>query len=125
MFGPTLWKSVEVPPCEITVVDPGVIELKYAARGHKVPKGNRHRGRQLGGVTTRRTDAAVDLLGHRRHCLGAHQREAGEHKMLNPAIIALKPPRPRGSPDLRRGQLPVPPGKYTIEVGDQVMHSIW
>lgn len=133
-FGPTLWKSVEVKAGETTVLDPGVIELTFVGPfGHKVL--DWETGVEVGelrGVITRRsvlpstfnvTFGGIDW----KHI----EVKAGEHKVINPAVITVKPPENKGNKiyaeDGRlvgtlRGvtsALPVPPGKYTVEVGGQ------
>lgn len=133
-FGPTLWKSVEVKAGETTVLDPGVIELTFVGPfGHKVL--DWETGVEVGelrGVITRRsvlpstfnvTFGGIDW----KHI----EVKAGEHKVINPAVITVKPPENKGNKiyaedgrlvgTLRgvNSALPVPPGKYTVEVGGQ------
>lgn len=133
-FGPTVWKSVEVKPGETTVLDPGVIELSVlSVLGHKVL--DWETGVQVGmlsGVIKR-----VSVLPSTFNVTfgGVEWKhievKAGEHKLLNPAVIAVMPPETKGNKVFAEdgtlvgtllgviSELPVPPGNYTIEVGDQ------
>ena len=127
-FGQSLWKSVEVKDGETTVLDPGVIELTFLApAGHKIL--DWETGVEVGelrGVVKQRSvlpSTFTVTFG------GAEWKQievkAGERKVLNPAVIVTKPPQGNkvytedgALVGTLRGvvsQLPVPPGKYTIE----------
>jgi hypothetical protein len=133
-FGPTIWKSIEVKPGETTVLDPGVIEMTVVgASGHKVL--DWETGVEVGelsGVIYRRSvlpsTFTVTFGGIEWKNI---EVKAGEVKVLNPAVISVDPPETGGNKVYAEdgtlvgtilgviSELPVPPGKYTIEVGGE------
>jgi hypothetical protein len=133
-FGPTVWKSIEVKPGETTVLDPGVIEMTVVgASGHKVL--DWETGVEVGelsGVIYRRSvlpsTFTVTFGGIEWKNI---EVKAGEVKVLNPAVISVDPPETGGNKVYAEdgtlvgtilgviSELPVPPGKYTIEVGGE------
>jgi len=133
-FGTTVWKSVEVKGGETTALDPGVLELtSYWIRGHKVL--DWETGNELGALSG--TKRRLTLLPSTFTVTfgGAEWRnvevKAGEHRILNPAVIAVKGASGRGNRVLMEdgtlvatvsgtaSVLPVPPGKYMLEAGNQ------
>lgn len=133
-FGPTVWKSVEVKAGETTVLEPGIIELaSVGASGHKVL--DWETGVQVGELRGIKTKLTVLPSTFTVTFGGAEWRnievKAGERKIVNPAVIIVKPPDARGHKiHAEDGTLvgtilgvistmPVPPGKYTIDVADQ------
>jgi hypothetical protein len=132
-FGPTVWKSVEVRPGETTVLDPGILEVRNAMRGHKVLdwETGTELG-ELGGVNTRLTVLPSTFSVTFGGIAWEHiEVEAGEHVVLNPAIIAVTPAPPQGARIVAANgtevgrlagvntRMPVPPGKYTVEIAGQ------
>jgi len=133
-FGPTVWKSVEVRAGETTVLDPGIIEIKNAApSGHKVL--DWETGNEIGAISQFASQLTVLPSTFSVKFGGAEWRnvevKAGERKVLNPAVIAVKGASSAGHDVFAEdgtlvgkvsqfaSQIPVPPGKYTIEVGGQ------
>jgi hypothetical protein len=133
-FGPTVWRSVEVKPGETTVLDPATIEvLNAAASGHKVL--DWETGVELGKISSFKRRLTVLPSTFTVTFGGVEWRQievkAGEHKALNPAVIAVKGASGRGhkvhaedgtlvaTVSNLASVLPVPPGKYIIEVGDK------
>ena len=133
-FGPTVWKSVEVKGGETTVLDPGTIEVKNAAAaGHRVL--DWETGTEVGKISSFKRRLTVLPSTFTVMFGGAEwpniEVKAGENKQLNPAVIAVKGAQvKRHKVQTEDGKvvatlssftstLPVPPGKYTIEVGNQ------
>jgi len=133
-FGPTVWRSVEIRPNETTVLDPGVIEVKNASSaGHKVL--DWETGVEVGNVSGSVTRLSVlpstftVMFGNARwdHI----DIKGGEHKVLNPAVIVVNGASGAGhnvyaEDGTRVGNvssfthiMPVPPGKYTIDIEGQ------
>ena len=133
-FGPTVWRSVEIRPNETTVLDPGVIEVRNAApSGHKVL--DWETGVEVGNVSGSVTRLSVlpstftVMFGNARwdHI----DIKGGEHKVLNPAVIVVNGASGAGhnvyaEDGTRVGNvssfthiMPVPPGKYTIDIEGQ------
>jgi hypothetical protein len=133
-FGPTLWRSVEVRAGETTVLEPGTLEMQNASgAGHK--------------VLDWETEAEIGVISSFAHRMSvipstftvmfggarwAHiEVKAGEHKMLNPAVISVPNADGAGhkvyaADGTQVGNvssfasiLPLPPGKYTIEIAGQ------
>ncbi|HZP68600.1 MAG TPA: VWA domain-containing protein [Pseudolabrys sp.] len=133
-FGPSVWKSVEVKGGETTVLDPGTIEVKNAAAaGHRVL--DWETGTEVGKISSFKRRLTV-LPSTFTVMFGSAEWanvevKAGENKVLNPAVIAVKGGQvKRHKVQTEDGKtvatlsgftstLPVPPGKYTIEVGNQ------
>jgi Ca-activated chloride channel family protein len=133
-FGPTVWKSVEVKGGETTVLDPGVIEVNNAwPRGHKVL--DWETGVEVGAISNTRRQITVLPSTFTVTFGGVEwsqiEVKAGERKVLNPAVIAVIGASPRGNKVFAEdgtlvatlsnvaSVLPVPPGKYLLEAGDQ------
>lgn len=133
-FGPVLWKSIEVKPGETTVLDPGVIEVLNASlSGHRVL--DWETGVEVGKVS--QTGRALTVVPSTFTVTfgGAEWRQievkAGERKVLNPAVVVVKGADSRGLSLVAEdgtlagkissttSTLPVPPGKYTLDVGGQ------
>jgi hypothetical protein len=133
-FGPTVWKSVEVKAGETTVLDPGIIELKsLSATGHKVL--DWETGVEVGELRGVKNSLTVMPSTFTVTFGGVEWKnievKAGEHRVLNPAVIALNSPETGGNRIHAEdgtlvgillgviSDIAVPPGKYTIEVGGQ------
>jgi hypothetical protein len=133
-FGPTVWKSVEVKAGETTVLDPGVLEVKNAAgSGHKVL--DWETGIEIGNISSFTSRLTV-LPSTFTVMFGAAEWnnievKAGEHKVLNPAVIVVNGASGSGH-DVRAEDgtvvgnvssfvhiVPMPPGKYTIDIEGQ------
>jgi len=133
-FGPTVWRSVEVKPGETTLIDPGVLEVHTAwIRGHKVLDWETEA--EIASFTTamRRISVVPSTFtvtfGNARW--ENIDVKAGEHKIINPAVIVVKGLDHRGGKvNMEDGtlvatvttsvaQLPVPPGKYVLELPGQ------
>ena len=133
-FGPTVWKSVEVKAGETTTLDPGVLEVKNAApAGHKVL--DWETGVEVGNISSFGTRLTV-LPSTFTVTFGKAEWKnvdvkMGEHKVLNPAVIVMKGASGAGHNLYGEdgtvvgnissfvSQLPVPPGKYTVDVEGQ------
>jgi hypothetical protein len=134
-FGPTVWKSVEVKPGETTVLEPGIIEIRNASpSGHKVL--DWETGVEVGRISSFTSRLTV-LPSTFTVMFGSAEWKhidikAGEHKVLNPAVIVVNGADAGKGHNVRAedgtlagnissfaSQLPVPPGKYVIEIGDQ------
>jgi hypothetical protein len=133
-FGPTVWRSVEIRPGETTVLDPGVLELRNAsAAGHKVL--DWETGVEVGGVSSSVSKLSVlpstftVMFGNARW--DNIEVKSGEHKVLNPAVIVVNGASGVGHKVTAEDGtavgnvssfahiMPVPPGKYTIEIEGQ------
>jgi Mg-chelatase subunit ChlD len=131
-FGPTLWKSVEVKSGEITTLDPGVLEVRYAdRRGHKVL--DWETGREVGSVNNIGSALTVVPSTYTVTFGKTEWKEIevkpGERKVLNPAVIDVRGISRSGhnvyaedgtlvgAVVMSASSMPVPPGKYTIDVG--------
>ncbi len=133
-FGPTVWRSVEVRPGETTLIDPGVLEVHTAwIRGHKVLDWETEA--EIASFTTamRRISVVPSTFtvtfGNARW--ENIDVKAGEHKIINPAVIVVKGLDHRGGKvSMEDGTLvatvttsaallPVPPGKYVLELPGQ------
>jgi len=134
-FGPTVWKSVEVKAGETTLIDPGVLEVRTAwvRGGHKVLDWETEE--EVGALSTsmRRITVVPSTFtvtfGNARweHI----DVKAGEHKLIDPAVIVVKGLDHKGGKvNMEDGTfvanvttsaalLPVPPGKYVLEVADR------
>lgn len=133
-FGPTVWKSVEVKGGETTVLTPGVLEVRNASlMGHKVLDWETE---VLVGTVSPVMSRITVVPSTFTVTFGNAQWKnievkAGEHKLLNPAVIQVRGLDHRGATvhaedgtlvaniSYTASVLPVPPGKYTLEVWDQ------
>jgi hypothetical protein len=133
-FGPTLWKSIEVKPGETTLIDPGVLEIHTAwIRGHKVLDWETEAEVAALSTSMRRISVVPSTF---TVTFGNAKWEnievrAGETKVINPAVIIANGLDHRGarvnsadgsfvaSLSTTAALLPVPPGKYVLEVGGQ------
>ena len=133
-FGPTVWRSVEIRPGETTVLDPGVMEMRNAASaGNKVL--DWETGIEVGNISNSVNRLSVlpstftVMFGNARW--ENIEVKAGEHKVLNPAVIVVNGASGAGH-NVRAedgtvvgnissftSRMPVPPGKYTIEIEGQ------
>jgi hypothetical protein len=133
-FGPTVWRSVEIRPGETTLIDPGVLEVHTAwIRGHKVLDWETDAEIARLSTSTRRISVVPSTFtvtfGNARWENIAVKE--GEHKIINPAVIVVKGLDHRGAKvntedgtfvanvTTSAAQLPVPPGKYVLEVAGQ------
>jgi hypothetical protein len=133
-FGPMIWKSVEVKGGETTVLDPGTIEVKNAAAaGHRVL--DWETGTEVGKISSFKRRLTVLPSTFTVMFGGAEwvniEVKSGENKLLNPAVIAVKGAQvKRHKVQTEDGKIvatlssftstvPVPPGKYTVEVGNR------
>jgi hypothetical protein len=133
-FGPTVWKSIEVKAGETTVLDPGVLEVKNAApSGHKVL--DWETGVEIGNISSFTSRLTVLPSTFTVTFGGAQwnnvEVKAGEHKVINPAVIVMNGASGAGHKvhaedgtvigniSSFASRLPVPPGKYTIDVDGQ------
>jgi hypothetical protein len=133
-FGPTAWKSVEVKAGETTVLDPGVLEIENAASaGHKVL--DWETGVEMGNISSSVTKLTVIPSTFTVMFGNAEWKnvevKSGEHKVLNPAVIVVKGASGAGHKIYADDGaqvavvssfahiLPVPPGKYTIDIEGQ------
>jgi hypothetical protein len=133
-FGPTLWKSIEVKAGETTLVDPGVLEVGTAwIMGHKVLDWETEA--EVGSFSTsvRRINVVPSTF---TVTFGKAKWEnievkAGQVKVISPAVIIVKGLDHRGARvdtvdgahvanvSVTASLLPVPPGRYVLEVADQ------
>jgi von Willebrand factor type A domain len=134
-FGPTVWKSVEVRSGETTLIDPGVLEVRTAwvMGGHKVLDWETEM--EVGALTTSMRRITVVPSTFTLTFGNAKweniELKAGEHKLVNTAVIVVKGLDHRGGTvnmadgtfvakvSTSAALLPVPPGKYVLEVADQ------
>jgi hypothetical protein len=133
-FGPTVWRSVEIRAGETTVLDPGTIEVRNASgAGHKVL--DWETGIEVGNVSSfvRRLSVIPStftvMFGNAKW--ENVEIKAGENRVLNPAVIVVNGASGAGhnvyaEDGTRVGnvssfvhRMPVPPGKYTIEIEKQ------
>ena len=91
-FGPTVWRSVEIRPGETTTLDPGVLEVTNGSPvGHKVL--DWETGVEVGTVSGFVPRLSVlpstftVMFGNARW--DNIEIKAGEHKVLNPAVIVV------------------------------------
>jgi hypothetical protein len=133
-FGPTVWKSIEVKGGETTLINPGVLEVRTAwIRGHKVLDWETEAEVGAFSTNTRRISVVPSTF---TVTFGNAQWtnidvKAGEHKLINPAVIIAKGLDHRGAKvntadgmfvanlSTSAALLPVPPGKYVLEAADQ------
>jgi hypothetical protein len=135
-FGPTVWRSIEVRPGETTVIEPGVLEVHTTwIRGHKVLDWETEA--EVGSLSPsmRRISVVPSTFtvtfGNARW--EQIDVKAGEHKIINPAVVILKGLDHRGARlnmedgtlvanlSISAASLPVPPGKYVLEVAGQTL----
>jgi von Willebrand factor type A domain len=133
-FGPTVWKSIEVKPGETTLINPGVLEVRTAwIRGHKVLDWETEA--EVGSFSTSMRRISVVPSTFTVTFGNAHWTnidvKAGEHKLINPAVLVVKGLDHRGAKvntedgmfvanlSTSAALLPVPPGKYVLEAADQ------
>ncbi|MEX2127258.1 MAG: VWA domain-containing protein [Xanthobacteraceae bacterium] len=133
-FGPTAWKSVEVKAGETTTLDPGVLEIKNAApSGHKIL--DWETGVEVGNISSSVSRLTV-IPSTFTVVFGKAEWKnidikSGEHKVLNPAVIVMHGASGAGH-NVRAedgavignissftSRMPVPPGKYTIDIEGQ------
>lgn len=133
-FGPTVWRSVEIRAGETTVLDPGVLAIQNAASaGHKVL--DWETGVEVGNISSSVRQLSVlpstftVMFGNARW--DNVEVKAGERKVLNPAVIVVNGASGAGHRVVADDGtsvavvssfahiLPVPPGKYTIEIEGQ------
>ena len=133
-FGPTIWRSIEVKPGETTLIDPGVLEVHTAwIRGHKVLDWETEA--EIGSFST--SIRRISVVPSTFTVTFGNARwenidvKAGEHKIINPAVIIVKGLDHRGAKvntadgtlvaniSVTAALLPVPPGKYALEVAGQ------
>jgi hypothetical protein len=132
-FGGRMWKSVEVRPGELTVIEPGVLEIKNASiSGHQVL--DEETGEQVANYAS--SMPFMELIPSTYtvtfgKALWPVEIKPGERKVLNPGIISVRGMGPTGLKVKTEGGSDVgtivssspraafPPGKYTLEVGDQ------
>jgi hypothetical protein len=133
-FGPTVWRSVEVRAGETTVLEPGTIEVRNASgAGHKVL--DWETGIEVGNVSSfvRRLSVMPStftvMFGDAKW--ENIEIKAGENRVLNPAVIVVNGASGAGhnvyaEDGTRVGnvssfahRMPVPPGKYMIEIEKQ------
>ena len=133
-FGPTVWRSVEIRPGETTTLDPGVLEVHDGSpTGHRVL--DWETGVEVGQVSG--SIPRLSVLPSTFTVMFGNARwdnidvKAGEHKVLNPAVIVVNGASGAGhSVRAEDGtvvgnissfvsRMPVPPGKYTIEIEGQ------
>ena len=133
-FGPTVWRSVEIRPGETTTLEPGVLEVHDGSpTGHRVL--DWETGVEVGQVSGSIPRLSVMpstftvTFGNARW--ENVEVKAGEHKVLNPAVVIVDGASGAGH-ELRAedgtvvgkissfvSRMPVPPGKYTIEIEGQ------
>jgi von Willebrand factor type A domain len=135
-FGPTLWRSVEVRAGDTTVLDPGVLEMRNASSaGHKVLDWETEV--EVGNISN--SVSSISVLPSTFTVMFGNARwdnievKAGERKVLNPAVIVVNGASGAGhnvhaEDGTRVGVvssfahiMPVPPGKYTIEIEGQTI----
>ncbi len=133
-FGPTVWRSVEIRAGETTTLEPGVLEMRNASpAGHKVL--DWETGIEVGNISG--SVSRLSVLPSTFTVMFGNARwdnidiKAGEHKVLNPAVIVVNGAsgaghRVRaddgtvvGNVSSFTSRMPVPPGKYTIEIEGQ------
>jgi len=133
-FGNAVWKSVEIKPAETTVLTPGVLAVQNAAlTGHKVL--DAETGVEIGNVTALKNSITV-LPSTFSVTFGAAlwkdiEVKLGERKVLNPGVVSVPGADIRGYPikdeagtvvasvSATQSSAPLPPGKYTLEIGAQ------
>ena len=135
-FGPTVWRSVEIRADETTVLDPGILEMRNASSaGHKVL--DWETGIEVGNISSSVNQLSVlpstftVMFGNARW--DNIDVKAGERKLLNPAVIVVNGASGAGHKVLADDGtfvalvssfahiLPVPPGKYSIEIEGQII----
>jgi von Willebrand factor type A domain len=133
-FGPTVWRSIEVRPGETTLIDPGILEVHTAwIRGHKVLDWETEAEIATFSTSMRRISVVPSTFtvtfGNARW--ENIDVKAGEHKIINPAVIIVKGLDHRGGKvnaadgtfianvTTSAALLPVPPGKYLLELPGQ------
>jgi hypothetical protein len=133
-FGPTVWKSIEVKSGETTLINPGVLEVRTAwIRGHKVLDWETEAEVGAFSTSSRRISVVPSTF---TVTFGNAQWtnidvKAGEHKLINPAVIIAKGLDHRGANvstedgtfvanlSTSAALLPVPPGKYVLDAANQ------
>ncbi|HYC16915.1 MAG TPA: VWA domain-containing protein [Pseudolabrys sp.] len=133
-LGSAVWKSIEVKPGETTTIEPAVLEIKHASiSGHKVL--DNETGEEIASVVSSNPRITV-LPSTFAVTFGAAvwkdiEVKAGEHKILNPGTITVNGAPITGVPikDSEGNTVasvsplgkwaPLPPGKYTVEIGNQ------
>ena len=135
-FGPTVWRSVEIRAGETTTLDPGVLEVheRFARRATRCSIGKPASRSAPFRAPCRRLSVLPStftvMFGNARW--DNIEIKAGEHKVLNPAVIVVEWRRAARAIHVRAedgtavgnissfvSRMPVPPGKYTIEIEGQ------
>jgi hypothetical protein len=133
-LGKAVWKSIEVKPGETTTLEAAVIEIKNASiSGHKVL--DAETGEEIGGIVS--TNPRITVMPSTFSVTFGKalwkdiEVKSGERKVLNPGTIEVKGASVTGTPIRdQEGAIvasvsplgtwaPLPPGKYTVDVGSQ------
>jgi VWA domain-containing protein len=133
-FGKSVWKSVEVRPGETTTLDPGVIEIRNASiSGHKVLDNETRE--EIGSVMSSNPVLAVlpstFAVTFGKALWKDIEVKEGERRVLNPGAVTVKGAGIPGysikdeegnivaTVSATQDTAPLPPGKYTLDVGGQ------
>ncbi len=133
-LGNAVWKSIEVKPGETTTIEAAVLEINHASiSGHKVLDGET--GEEIGGIVS--TNPRMTVMPSTFSVTFGKalwkdiEVKNGEHKVLNPGTITVNGASIMGTPiGDEEGTIvaspsplgkvaPLPPGKYTVDVGGQ------
>jgi von Willebrand factor type A domain len=133
-FGKVIWKSVEVRQGETTTLEPGVLEVRNASiTGHKVL--DAETGEEIGLISL--TNSTMTVLPSTfsvtfdKALWKDVEVKSGERKVLNPGVVSVLGADVRGNPikdedgtivailSPTRSSVPLPPGKYTLELAGQ------
>jgi len=135
-FGKAQWKSIEVKSGETTTIVPAVLEIRNASiSGHRVL--DNETGEDLGGIVS--TNPRMTVLPSTfavtfdKAVWRNIEIKDGEHKVLNPGTIKVEGAPITGIPikdsegtvvgkvSSTGNWMPLPPGKYTVEIGNQTV----
>jgi len=133
-LGKAVWKSIEVKPGETTTIEPAVLEIKNASiSGHKVLDNETEE--EIGGIVSSNPRMTVlpstFAVTFGKALWKDIEIKAGERKVLNPGTITVNGASITGVPikDANGETVasvspigkwaPLPPGKYTVEIGGQ------